>query len=160
MFYFHQNNAHACLFYILPPRIWVTLWPDPVRVFLLGKERAWEQDWPISGITKITNMCLHSRKVNLKFALWIVSTRRITENVLELTEISLDTNLSGNSLKVHFPGSVLLPGVSVFETHSSVCVLIATTNSVHRLTLPHPDRLYRHVCITNIIQEWAILKHC
>ena len=71
--------------------------------------------------------------------------RRITDNVLELTEESLDINLTGNRLELQFVDGVLLPMVYIFETHTHVCVLAATTNSVHRIVFSHPERLRRHV---------------
>ena len=72
--------------------------------------------------------------------------RRITDDLLELTEKSLDSNLSGNNLEIRFSDGILLPAVYIFETMTHVSVLAATTNSVHRIVFPHPDRLRRHVC--------------
>ncbi|CAH3152521.1 unnamed protein product [Pocillopora meandrina] len=69
---------------------------------------------------------------------------RVTDNVLELFEESLDYNLSGNHLELQFTDGVLLPVVYIFETPAHVSLLIATTNSVHRIAFPHPDRLRRH----------------
>lgn len=71
--------------------------------------------------------------------------RRVTDNVLELFEESLDNNLSGNHLELQFTDGVLLPVVYIFETPAHVSLLIATTNSVHRIAFPHPHRLRRHV---------------
>ncbi|KAJ7380496.1 hypothetical protein OS493_008958 [Desmophyllum pertusum] len=69
---------------------------------------------------------------------------RITDNVLELVEESLDSNLTGNCLELQFVDGVLLPAVCIFETSTHVIVLAATTNSVHRIVFSHPDRLRRH----------------
>ena len=73
--------------------------------------------------------------------------RRIIDNVLELDEESLDINLTGNHLELKFTDGVLLPVVYIFETHTQISVLIATSNSVHRIVFPHPDRLRRHVSL-------------
>ena len=73
--------------------------------------------------------------------------RRITDNVLQLMEESLDSNLSGNCLEIRFADGILLPAVYMFETHTHLSVLAATTNSVHRIVFPHPDRLCRHVSL-------------
>ncbi|XP_028408932.1 nuclear pore complex protein Nup160-like [Dendronephthya gigantea] len=69
---------------------------------------------------------------------------KTSKNVLELSEESLDVNLLGNFLKIHFQNASLLPHAEIFETSSSVVVLAATTNSVHRFIFPHPSRLQRH----------------
>ncbi|XP_067018107.1 nuclear pore complex protein Nup160-like [Acropora muricata] len=74
-----------------------------------------------------------------RFIFW-----RITDDLLELTEESLDSNLSGNNLEIRFSDGILLPAVYIFETMTHVSVLAATTNSVHRIVFPHPDRLRRH----------------
>lgn len=73
--------------------------------------------------------------------------RRITDNVLELVEESLDTNLTGNHLELQFTDGILLPVVYIFETHTHISVLAATTNSVHRIVFSHPERLRRHVSL-------------
>ena len=77
--------------------------------------------------------------------------RRIADNVLELVEESLDTNLRGNSLKVQFLDGIILPMLHIFETYSHVIVLAATTNSVHRIIFTHPERLQRHVRLFEVI---------
>lgn len=65
---------------------------------------------------------------------------------MQLLETSLDTNLLNNAVRVRFPHSAVLPGgVSVQETLNNVVVLICTSQSVHRLVLPHPTRMYRSV---------------
>ncbi|CAB3993284.1 nuclear pore complex Nup160-like [Paramuricea clavata] len=69
---------------------------------------------------------------------------RTSKNTLELCEESLDVNLLGNVLKIHFQNASLLPHVEIFETSSSVVVLAAATNSVHRFVFPHPNKLQRH----------------
>ena len=73
--------------------------------------------------------------------------RKIIDNVLELDEESLDINLTGNHLELKFTDGVLLPMVYIFETHTQISVLAATSNSVHRIVFPHPDRLRRHVSL-------------
>ena len=44
---------------------------------------------------------------------------------------------------VRFPGVAVLPGVSVCEDYDSVIVLVPTVASVHKLVLPHPNKLGR-----------------
>ncbi|CAN8004581.1 unnamed protein product [Ixodes hexagonus] len=66
---------------------------------------------------------------------------KTNNNVLELTEESLDINLIGNRLRLRFQHTPLLEGVSIFETDNCVVVLAATVASVHRMSFPHPRRL-------------------
>lgn len=66
----------------------------------------------------------------------------------------MDGNLSENSLELRFADGLLLPAVYMFETHAHLSVLAATSNSVHRLVFPHPDRLHRHVsCLLSLYFE-------
>lgn len=89
----------------------------------------------------ISSVLQYSASVTCNFFFF----RRITDNVLELTEESLDVNLTGNHLELQFVDGVLLPVVYIFETPTHISVLAATTNSVHRIVFSHPDRLRRHV---------------
>jgi hypothetical protein len=83
--------------------------------------------------------------------------RKITENMLELREESLDVNLIENCLKIKFTDGVLLPGLSIFETPTSVCILVATTNSVHKIVFPHPSKIHSHVSyFATIISSFLI----
>ncbi|KAM4017014.1 nuclear pore complex protein Nup160 [Anomaloglossus baeobatrachus] len=65
-------------------------------------------------------------------------------DTLELVEESLDVNLLNNAVRLKIYNCSILPGgVHVCETQSNVFILILTNQSVHRLVLPHPSRLYR-----------------
>lgn len=67
-------------------------------------------------------------------------------DAVQLLEESLDTNLLNNGVKLRFPHCAVLPGgVHVQETLNNVLILISTNQSVHRLVLPHPSRMYRSV---------------
>lgn len=67
---------------------------------------------------------------------------------MQLVEQSLDTNLLNNGIKLKFSHCTVLPGgVAVQETLNNVIVLICTNQSVHRLVLAHPARMYRGVSI-------------
>ncbi|XP_072022544.1 nuclear pore complex protein Nup160-like [Amphiura filiformis] len=83
-----------------------------------------------------------SAKVNAvtrnRFIYW-----RSSQDTVELVELSLDYNLSGNAVRLRFPDAPILPRVSIHETHSHVVVLVATIHSVHRLVVPHPNKLHR-----------------
>ncbi|XP_062972887.1 nuclear pore complex protein Nup160 [Elgaria multicarinata webbii] len=68
---------------------------------------------------------------------------------LELVEESLDINLLNNAVQLKFQNCSLLPGgVHIFETQNHVVILISTNQTVHRLILPHPARMYRSDLIT------------
>ncbi|EPQ10536.1 Nuclear pore complex protein Nup160 [Myotis brandtii] len=65
-------------------------------------------------------------------------------DTLELVEESLDINLLNNAVRLKFQNCSLLPGgVHVSETQNHVIILILTNQTVHRLLLPHPSRMYR-----------------
>lgn len=65
---------------------------------------------------------------------------------MQLVEDSLDTNLLNNAVQLKFTHCSVLPGgVNIQETLNNVIILISTNQSVHRLVLPHPTRMYRSV---------------
>ncbi|KAK1159711.1 nuclear pore complex protein Nup160-like [Acipenser oxyrinchus oxyrinchus] len=70
-------------------------------------------------------------------------------DALQLVEQSLDTNLLNNAVRLRIVNCNLLPGgVHLQETQSHVIILIVTNQSVHRLVLPHPSRMYRSELVT------------
>ncbi|XP_053545274.1 nuclear pore complex protein Nup160 [Bombina bombina] len=70
-------------------------------------------------------------------------------DTLELVEHSLDVNLLNNAVRLVITNCIILPGgVHVCETQNNVIILIVTNQTVHRLVLPHPSRLYRSEIIT------------
>jgi nuclear pore complex protein Nup160 len=68
---------------------------------------------------------------------------RISHDILELVEHSLDVNLAGNRIRYKFVDTPILDGVSIHETYDNVVVLVPTVCSVHRLIFPHPDKYHR-----------------
>lgn len=65
---------------------------------------------------------------------------------MQLVEQSLDTNLLNNAVRLKLVHCSVLPGgVQIQETLNNVVILIVTNQSVHRLVLPHPSRMYRSV---------------
>ncbi len=87
--------------------------------------------------------------------------RKTSNDILELTELSMDVNLSGNQLKVQFQNSPVLEGISVHETIDKVYVLVATVASVHRLIFPHPRKLgsVGSVSVECIINTFDLTKN-
>ncbi|KAM9377512.1 nuclear pore complex protein Nup160 isoform 2-T2 [Pholidichthys leucotaenia] len=72
-------------------------------------------------------------------------------DTVQLVEQSLDTNLLNNAVRLKFSHCSVLPGgVAINETLNSVVVLISTNQSVHRLVLPHPARMYRSELVTEL----------
>uniref|UniRef100_A0A671P196 Nuclear pore complex protein Nup160-like n=1 Tax=Sinocyclocheilus anshuiensis TaxID=1608454 RepID=A0A671P196_9TELE len=72
-------------------------------------------------------------------------------DTVQFVEQSLDTNLLNNSVRLHIPNCLLLPGgVCIQETLNNVIILIVTSQSVHRLVLPHPTRMYRSDLVTEL----------
>lgn len=71
---------------------------------------------------------------------------------MELVEESLDINLLNNTVRLKFQNCIVLPGgVHVSETQNHVIILILTNQTVHRLLLPHPSRMYRSVSWLRVI---------
>ncbi|CAG2164135.1 unnamed protein product [Oppiella nova] len=66
---------------------------------------------------------------------------KTSNDILELTELSMDVNLTGNQLKLHFQKNPVLEGVSIHETIDKVYILVATVSSVHRFIFTHPRKL-------------------
>ncbi|XP_068595416.1 nuclear pore complex protein Nup160 [Brachionichthys hirsutus] len=72
-------------------------------------------------------------------------------DAVQLVEQSLDTNLLNNAVKLKFTHCTVLPGgVSIQETLNNVIILVSTSQSVHRLVLPHPSRMYRSELVTEL----------
>ncbi|XP_028306669.1 nuclear pore complex protein Nup160 [Gouania willdenowi] len=70
-------------------------------------------------------------------------------DALQLVEMSLDTNLLNNSIRLRFHHCAVLPGgVFIQETLNNVVVLVCTNQSIHRLLLPHPSCMYRSELVT------------
>lgn len=75
--------------------------------------------------------------------------RSTSGDTVQLVEQSLDVNLLNNSLRLKILNCAVLPGgVHIHETLNNVTVLIVTNQSVHRMVLPHPTRMYRSVSVT------------
>lgn len=72
--------------------------------------------------------------------------RSTSGDTVQLVEQSLDTNLLNNAIKIKFLHCTVLPGgIQVQENLNNIIVLICTNQSVHRLRLAHPTRMYRSV---------------
>uniref|UniRef100_A0A8C1TC12 Nucleoporin 160 n=1 Tax=Cyprinus carpio TaxID=7962 RepID=A0A8C1TC12_CYPCA len=72
-------------------------------------------------------------------------------DTVQFVEQSLDTNLLNNAVRLRIPNCLLLPGgVCIQETFNNVIILIVTSQSVHRLVLPHPSHMYRSDLVTEL----------
>lgn len=72
--------------------------------------------------------------------------RSTSGDTVQLVEQSLDTNLLNNAVRLKLSNCTVLPGgVTIQETLNNVIILISTNQSIHRLLLPHPTRMYRSV---------------
>ncbi|RVE71390.1 hypothetical protein OJAV_G00051340 [Oryzias javanicus] len=81
-----------------------------------------------------------------RFIHWITS-----GDTVQLVEESLDVNLLNNAVKFKFTHCSVLPGgVSIQETLNNVIILICTNQSVHRVLLPHPARMYRTELVSDL----------
>uniref|UniRef100_A0A4W5LG59 Nucleoporin 160 n=1 Tax=Hucho hucho TaxID=62062 RepID=A0A4W5LG59_9TELE len=94
----------------------------------------YEESGKLLSIT--SNRCIH----------WSTS-----GDTVQLVEQSLDTNLLNNAVKLKITHCPLLPGgVHIQETLNNVIILIVTNQTVHRLVLPHPTRMYRSELVTEL----------
>ena len=77
---------------------------------------------------------------------------RITHDVLELVEYSLDINLVNNQVRYKFTDTPILEGITIHETPNSIIILVVTVSSVHRLTFMHPSKIHKQEqsLVTNI----------
>lgn len=64
--------------------------------------------------------------------------RRTNEDVLELSEVSLDLNLIDNAIRYRFNDAPIL-AVSIAESNDSIIVLVATVSSLHHLKFNLPQ---------------------
>ncbi|XP_049929502.1 nuclear pore complex protein Nup160 [Epinephelus moara] len=72
-------------------------------------------------------------------------------DTVQLVEQSLDTNLLNNAVRLKLSNCTVLPGgVTIQETLNNVIILISTNQSIHRLLLPHPTRMYRSELVTEL----------
>lgn len=72
-------------------------------------------------------------------------------DTVQLVEQSLDTNLLNNAIKIKFLHCTVLPGgIQVQENLNNIIILICTNQSVHRLRLAHPTRMYRSELVTEL----------
>ncbi|XP_043938685.1 nuclear pore complex protein Nup160 [Protopterus annectens] len=70
-------------------------------------------------------------------------------DTLQLLEVSLDVHLLYNAIQLKVVNCNILPGgVRIYETQNNVIILFVTNQTVHRLVLPHPFRMYRSDLIT------------
>ncbi|KAM8892398.1 nuclear pore complex protein Nup160 isoform 1-T1 [Spinachia spinachia] len=85
------------------------------------------------------------------FTVTVCVSRCTTGDSVQLVEQSLDTNLLNNAVRLHLSHCSVLPGgLVVQETLSNVIILVSTNQSVHRLVLPHPTRMYRSELVTEL----------
>uniref|UniRef100_A0A1A9W7W3 Nuclear pore complex protein Nup160 homolog n=1 Tax=Glossina brevipalpis TaxID=37001 RepID=A0A1A9W7W3_9MUSC len=80
--------------------------------------------------------CYKNVKVNHnrnRFIYW-----RSYQDVLELSEISLDFNLYQNNLRYKFTDSPVL-SVTITEQPKHIVLLVTTVCSLHHIVFPHPD---------------------
>lgn len=74
--------------------------------------------------------------------------RRTTSDAIELSEASLDVNLTGANLRCKVaPGTPPLSTITVYEcvVNNSFVILAATVSSVHKFVFPHPVVLDKKV---------------
>ncbi|KAK0176406.1 hypothetical protein PV328_000545 [Microctonus aethiopoides] len=88
-----------------------------------------------SGYAYKDNLKYYTRN---RFIYW-----RISHDVLELVEHSLDVNLVNCKVRYKFTDTPILDGITIHETVNSVIILVATVSSIHKLVFPHPDKIHK-----------------
>lgn len=69
-------------------------------------------------------------------------------------------NLLNNAVRLRIQGCPFLPGgIHLCEVQSHLVVLLVTAQTVHRLLLPHPARLYRSVSAGNAARGRGPCQH-
>ena len=63
---------------------------------------------------------------------------RTVNDVLELIEISSETNLDDNQIRIRFVNSPIVNSINVIEFSENIAIVLVTMTSVHRILLPHP----------------------
>lgn len=105
-------------------------------VFLPGGTHSTLQD--IKVAEKAGGYCFKNVSLNHnrnRYIYW-----RSYQDILELSEISLDFNLYQNNLRYKFTDSPVL-AVTITEQGKNIVLLVSTVCSLHRICFPHPDTL-------------------
>lgn len=85
-----------------------------------------------------------------KFLMKLFFHRQTTSDAIELSEASLDVNLSSSNLRCKVAaGTPPLNSLTFYERLSTqeLVILAATVSSVHRLVFPHPEALEKKVIL-------------
>lgn len=103
-------------------------------------------------VTVITN-----QNSTVRLCVYLCVFRSTSGDTVQLVEQSLDLNLLNNSLRLKIQNCAVLPGgVHIYETLNNVIILIVTNQSVHRMVLPHPTRMYRSVSVSLFIHTHSL----
>lgn len=65
---------------------------------------------------------------------------RSSDDILELSEVSLDIDLRFRNLKIVFENSPVM-AVHINETNDKIILLVSTVNNIHRLDIAHPRKM-------------------
>ncbi|XP_068618612.1 nuclear pore complex protein Nup160 homolog [Battus philenor] len=100
-----------------------------------------------------------SKKANTRnrFIYW-----QTTSDAIELSEASLDVNLSASNLRCKVaPGTPPLNSLTFYERSATqeIIILAATVSSVHRLVFPHPESLERRSTFGSINNTSVSIFH-
>lgn len=107
-----------------------------MNIFISGGTHSTLQD--IKVAEKAGGYCFKNVSLNHnrnRYVYW-----RSYQDILELSEISLDFNLYQNNLRYKFTDSPVL-AVTLTEQGKHLVLLVSTVCSLHRICFPHPDTL-------------------
>lgn len=138
----HQQQIHSLVSFIITPSPQLLTASHSTRSICFGPQSqyvSYPRLQPHITFKQILSM-LYSYPES-----WRLN-RSTSGDTVQLVEQSLDTNLLNNAIKLKFSHCPVLPGgIHIQETLNNVIILICTNQSVHRLLLAHPTRMYRSV---------------
>lgn len=126
---------------LAPPQILIDRWIDLTFDLAPGHNVLSDLVTPETGggfIYKDTKSV--GSAIQNRFIYW-----KISNDIIELAELSSEIELESNQVRIRFTNSPILNDVNIIELSDGIVIMIATTTSVHRLTLPHPKTTNKSV---------------
>ncbi|VVD03158.1 unnamed protein product [Leptidea sinapis] len=109
---------------------------------------------------KILNYPIKREDIGIKILRKLVQEIDSFRDAIELSESSLDVNLTANYLRCKVAaGTPPLNNITFYERSPKVVILAATVSSVHRLIFPHPEILDRKATFGSLSNTATSIFH-